>query len=91
MRKERLLKKTAIEPKKLIGTKWISMCDLFGDPVTVEFVDKTTCIYTSQLNKYPETYTVTGGEIFIRNIEGAFELRGNMLFNNDLPAFEKAA
>ena len=88
---ERLIEKTAIKPEHLIGTKWISQCDLFEDEITVEFVDRTNCIYSSIPFKYPITYTVAGGEVFIGTIEGPFELRGNVLFNNDLPAFQKAA
>ena len=91
MNTEQNLKKTAIKPEQIIGTKWVSQCDLFDDEISVEFVNKTNCIYASRIFKYPITYTVNGGEIFIDNIEGPFELRGNVLFNNDVPAFEKAA
>ena len=91
MESQELLEKTVIESEKLIGTKWIAWSKSIGDRITVEFVDHANCIYTSKPNKYPMTYTVTGGEMFISLINGAFELRGNVLFNNDLPVFEKAA
>jgi len=83
--------KKKIKPEELIGTKWIAWSEFVGDRITVEFLDKNNCIYTSKPNKYPMTYTVTGGDMFISNIEGPFELRGNVLYNNNLPVFEKAA
>ena len=91
MYKEEIPEKTNIKPEQLVGTKWISSCDLFGGKIMVEFIDKTNCIYTATPFKYPVTYTVAEGEVFIGAIEGPFELRGNVLFNNDLPAFKKAA
>jgi len=80
-----------IEPKQIIGTKWDSWCDSYKGLVSVEFIDKSYCIYTSEPKKYPITYTIEEGKLFISNIEGPFELRGDVLFNNDLPVFEKAA
>ena len=88
---EQLLEKTAIRQDQLIGTKWTSWNKSFGNRFTFEFVDRTNCIYTSHPKKYPLTYTITGGQMYISNIEGPFELRGNVLFNNDIPAFEKTA
>jgi len=88
---EQLKRKNIVQPDQLIGTKWVSWSKQFADRISVEFIDGKNCIYTSQPRKFPLTYTVTDGEIFIKNIEGAFELRGNVLFNNDLPVFEKAA
>ena len=85
------LERTIIKPEKLIGTKWRAWSEFVGDQMTVEFLDHTNCIYTSEPNRFPITYTVTGGNIFISSIKGPFELRGDVLFNNDLPAFEKAA
>jgi len=79
-----------IEPKEIIGTKWDSWCDSYRGSVSVEFVDNKNCIYTSNEKKYPITYTVDKGKLFISNIEGPFELRGDVLFNNDLPAFQAA-
>ena len=90
MNSEKLLEKSVIKPDQLIGTRWISWSKSFGDRYTVEFVDNSNCIYTSRPKKYPLTYTVTGGQMFISNIEGPFELIGNVLYNNDLPIFEKA-
>jgi len=83
--------KTVIKPEQLIGTKWISWSELFADRMSVEFIDNTNCIYTSQPKRFPLKYNIEKGELFISNIEGAFELRGNVLFNQDLPVFEKAA
>jgi len=91
MKTNDLLEATIIEPDQLIGTKWTCWSDLITDEIYVEFVNKTNCIYTSQLRKYQLTYNVTEGKLFISNITGAFELRGDVLFNNDLPVFEKAA
>ena len=91
MKTEFLIKKTEIKPEQLIGTKWSSWKKLLGDRISVEFVDRKNCIYTSKPNKYPMTYNIAGGELFISNIMGAFELRGNVLYNNDNPIFEKAA
>jgi len=82
---------TPIEPEKLVGTKWNNWCDLYQSHVSVEFVDQTNCVYTLKPRKYSETYTVSEGKVYISNIEGPFELRGNVLFNNNLPVFEKAA
>ena len=91
MKTELLTEKTAIKTEHLIGTKWTSWKKLFGDKVSVEFVDQKNCIYTAKPKKYPMTYTVTGGQMFISNISGPFELIGDVLFNNDLPVFEKIA
>jgi hypothetical protein len=88
---EALTEAIVIEPRQIVGTKWKSWCSKYRNSMSVEFVDNKNCIYISQPKEYPETYVVAGGKIFISNIEGAFELRGNILFNNDLPAFEKAA
>ncbi|MDR0502960.1 MAG: hypothetical protein LBH16_06520 [Treponema sp.] len=83
--------KTAIEPEQLVGTKWITWKKLYGDKILVEFVDKTHCIFTSKPNKFPITYAVTNGDLFISNITGPFQLKGGVLFNNNLPVFEKVA
>ena len=83
--------KTAIEPDSLIGTKWVGWPDFIGDRIKVEFVDKINCIYTSSANKYPLTYAITEGNLLISEIEGPFELSGNVLFNAGFPTFEKAA
>ena len=91
MNKERQKEKTRIEPEQLIGTKWISWSSSFADRISMEFIDKKNCVFTSQPNKFPLTYTVNGGDVFINNIEGAFELRGSVLFNNNLPVFKKSA
>jgi len=86
-----LEKTTAIDPEKLVGTKWIGWTDLFADKMSVEFVDKSNCIYTSKPKKFPLTYNVKKGKLYISHISGAFEQRGNILFINDYPVFEKAA
>ena len=86
-----LLEKSIVEPSKLIGTKWIGWSEFIGDRMMVEFVDRKNCVYTSYQKKFPMTYTVTGCEIFISDIVGSFQLSGKVLFNNGLPAFEKAA
>ena len=83
--------RNGIEPTKLIGTKWIGWSDFIRDRIMVEFVDKTNCIYTSEKKKYNVTYTITGDKLFISYIESPFELRGHVLFNNNMPAFEKVA
>jgi len=85
------VEKTVIDSDQLVGTKWTSWKKMLGDKMSLEFVDKKNCIYVSQPNKYQMTYKVTEGDLFISMIMGAFELRGNVLFNNDLPVFEKAA
>ena len=86
-----LLEKTVIEPENLIGTRWVGWSKMFCGRLEVEFTDKTNCIYTSMPNKYPMTYTVTGGKLFFSDIKEPFELRGNMLFTGNLPVFQKAA
>jgi len=91
MKTEQHNMKTAIKAGQLVGTKWLSWKKLLGDKVSVEFIDVKNCVYTSQPNKYTMTYNIAGGELYISNIMGAFELRGNILFNNDLPVFEKVA
>jgi len=80
-----------IKPDELIGTKWTGWSDLFEERIFIQFVDKLNCIYTSRYKKYQLTYNITKGQLYISNITGAFELRGDVLFNNDLPVFEKAA
>jgi len=82
---------TPIEHEKLVGTRWNNWCDLYQSQVSVEFVDNTNCVYSLTPRKFSETYTVSEGKVYISNIEGAFELRGNVLFNNDIPVFAKAA
>jgi len=84
-------KKNAINPEQLIGTKWISLSYFFGDKMSFEFIDNTNCIYTSQPKKYSMTYKVLNDEIYISCLDGSFEIRGDKLFNNSLPAFRKAA
>ena len=91
MRTASLLRKDKVEPANLVGSKWIGWSTFVGDRMMVEFVDKTHCVYTSAAKKFKMTYTVTGGKIFISNIEGPFELDGRVLFNNGIPSFEKAA
>ena len=91
MKTELLVKKSAIVPEQLIGTKWTSWKKIFGDRISVEFVDRTNCIYTSMLNKFNLRYSIEGGIMFISSIKGSFELVGSVLYNNDIPAFEKTA
>ena len=92
MKTEQIKEKTAgIKPEQLVGTKWLSWKKLLGDRVSVEFLDRKNCIYVSQPNKYQMTYNIKEGKLFISMIMGAFELRGDVLFNNDLPVFEKVA
>jgi len=83
--------KTAIEPEKLIGTRWKGWSEIFSNQITVEFVDRRNCVYTAKPRKFPLTYNVREGNLFITNIDGPFELRGNVLYNNNIPVFEKAA
>ena len=85
------LEKTDIEPESLIGTKWVAWPEFIGDRIKVEFVDKTNCIYTAEPNKYPLKYTITEGNLLLDNVDGPFELRGNVLFNYGFPTFERAA
>jgi len=80
----------AINPEHLIGTKWTTWKNIFGNRMTVEFIDNSNCIYTSCPKSYFLTYTVQEGVIYINNIVGSFVLRGDVLFNNDIPVFEKA-
>ena len=91
MNNELILERTTIQPDQLIGTRWISWSKQFADRISMEFIDKKNCVYVSQPKKFPLTYTIMEGSVYISNIEGAFELRGNVLFNNDLPVFEKTA
>jgi len=91
MNTEKEIKASVIKAGQLVGTKWFSWKRMLGDKVSVEFIDKKNCVYTSQPHIYPMTYNIAGGELYISNIMGAFELRGDVLYNNDLPVFEKAA
>ena len=91
MKTKEIAEKTDINHDGLIGTKWIAWSELLSDLMSVEFVDSKKCVYTSQPQKFPLTYNIADGELFINSIEGPFELRGNVLYNNDIPAFEKAA
>jgi len=85
------LEVTSVKPEQLVGTKWDSWCETYRGKMSMEFVDKMNCVYKSNPNEFPMTYIVESGLIHISSIEGAFELRGNVLFNNDLPVFERAA
>ncbi|MCL2184527.1 MAG: hypothetical protein FWB86_01560 [Treponema sp.] len=91
MKTELFFEPTFVEPKQLVGTKWVGWSDLATNQMSVEFVDMTNCIYTSQPKRFPLKYNITEGKIFINCIKGSFELRGNVLYNNELPVFEKAA
>jgi len=91
MRTAPLLEETVIEPKNLIGTKWNAWGEHLQNRIMLEFVDTKNCIFTSEPKKYPMTYTVVGGKLFLACLEGSFELRGQVLFNYGLPAFEKTA
>ena len=91
MKRSKELEKTAIMPEKLVGTKWNGWSEISANQFSVEFIDRRYCIYTAQPRKFPLTYKVSEGDLFITNIDGSFELRGNVLFNNDIPVFEKAA
>jgi len=91
MKNKPVLKVTVLNPEQLAGSKWISISYFFGDKMSVEFIDKTNCIYKSEPKEYPMTYNVIGGKIYISKINGAFEIRDNMLYNNNLPAFRRAA
>ena len=82
---------TAIGPESLIGTKWIAWSEFIGDRMAVEFVDKTNCIYTSRPKEFPMTYNVMDDKVYLSNVEGSFELRGQVLFKGGLPAFKKTA
>ena len=82
---------TPVEAESLIGTKWVGWSDSLCDRMMIEFVDKKTCIYTSKPKEYPITYTVSGGKIFISHIDEPFELKGDVLFSFEIPAFKKAA
>jgi len=83
--------KKRIEPEHLIGTKWRSWKKTFGDQIQVEFLDRVKCIYTAKPRRFALTYAVREGMMFISDIDGPFELRGNVLYNNDIPTFEKVA
>ena len=86
-----IAEKTDINHDKLIGTKWVAWSEYISSQMSVEFVDSRKCVYTSQPQKFPLTYNIADGELFISNIEGPFELRGSVLYNNDIPTFEMAA
>jgi len=91
MKETALFEKNIVEPTKIIGTKWIGWSKFIGEQIAVEFVDKSHCIYTSYHKKYPMTYSVMGGKIFISHIQDPFELSGQVLYSNGIPTFEKAA
>jgi len=83
--------KATVEPKNIIGTKWIGWNKSIGDRIMIEFVDKRNCIYTLKPNKYAKSYIINGGNIYIYNIKVPFTLMGDVLFVNDIPILEKAA
>ncbi|MDR0465477.1 MAG: hypothetical protein LBG94_10255 [Treponema sp.] len=91
MRNDSMTEKTTIEPGQLIGTKWTSWKKMFGDRVSVEFVDHANCIYTARPKEFNLTYTIRDGLMYISNIQGSFILKESVLYNNGLPVFEKAA
>ncbi|MDR0502101.1 MAG: hypothetical protein LBH16_02140 [Treponema sp.] len=91
MKRVKFVEKTNIIPERLIGTKWKSWSEFLGERMTVEFIDESNCVYISKPRKYPMTYTVTGGILNIMELSRSFELRGDVLFNNDIPAFERTA
>ena len=93
-----LMEKNAIVLENLAGTKWVGWTEMYCEwalphmmdtKVSVEFLDKTNCIYTSESNKYSMTYIVMGGKLFLNDIKRPFILRGNILFNGNIPAFQK--
>ena len=78
-----------ISQEQIVGTKWISVSRLFDKKIAMEFIDSDNCIYTSAYKKFPLTYTISDNKIYISSIEGSFDLRGNVLFNNELPIFKR--
>jgi len=91
MKTEKLQSGNGIEPDQFVGTKWGSWKNLLGDRISVEFIDGENCIYTAKPKKYSLTYTIEEDKMSISSINGTFELRGSVLYNNDLPVFEKTA
>ena len=83
--------KTAVKQEDIIGTKWISLNKHMGGNLAVEFIDRKNCLYISHPRQYSMTYSVQGGNIYFSCINGPFILKGDVLFNNDLPVFKKAA
>ena len=91
MKKISLMKKAAIKHKHIIGTRWDGLGKMFRDRLKMEFIDKTNCIYTSMPDRYPMTYKLMKDKIFVNEIQEPFEIRGNILFNGEIPVFKKAA
>ena len=84
-------RRTPVKLENIVGTKWIGWSGSVGNRVTVEFMDNNSCIYTTEPKKYPITYSVNNGSLFISSIEGPFELWGDVLYNNNLPAFSRTS
>ena len=91
MKRMEIVEKSVIDLDRIIGTKWVGWSEYTTNNMSVEFIDRKNCIYTASPQKFPLTYNISDGKLFISNIAGPFELRGNVLYNNDIPAFEKAA
>lgn len=83
--------KTDVKPEELIGTKWIGWSNLVADRMSMEFLDRMNCIYTSGTKKFPLKYNLLGDSVTIDCLNDPFVIKGNVLFANNIPVFSKAA
>jgi len=81
---------TAVKSENIIGTRWVGWSDFVCTRMSLEFVDKKNCVYTSIPRKFPMTYSLDEGRIHIKEINCSFEMRGRILYHNNYPAFVKA-
>ena len=74
--------------ENLIGTKWIATGTISKNKDTIEFVDKTYCIYTSINRLEPYTYRIRGNRILLGD-HVSYVIINNTLFLNGYPLFTR--
>ena len=72
--------------ESIIGTRWIAAGKILVTRDTIEFIDKTYCIYTSLKRSMLFIYKVKKSRIIIYDI-GSFIIKGNTLFLGKSPYF----
>jgi len=77
-----------ITPENLMGTKWVAVDAATDDINTIEFVDKSYCIYSFPNKVKLQTYKIQGDQIFI-NDTISYAVKDNTFFQNDTPLYIK--
>jgi hypothetical protein len=77
-----------ITHRNLIGTRWIATGTISKNKDTIEFVDKTYCVYTSINRLEPYIYRIRGNRIILGE-HVSYVIKNNTLFLNGYPLFTR--